>query len=147
MVKPTVPTAAAAAQTWATITPTRSAQYVAGVKAPKTDWANATAAAAPNYKAAISAANIQQKFAGGVKQAGTSKWQTKAATLGGDRFGPGVQAAQSDYQAGEDPYLATIAGVDMSDRQPRGNPANIQRVAQIDAALTAKRQAMKTASA
>jgi|SRR5208337_1601889 len=145
MVKPTVPTAAAAANTWATITPTRAANYVAGVKAPKTDWATAAAAAAPNFKAAVSAANIQAKFAGGVKAAGTQKWQNKAATLGGDRFGPGVQAAQSDYQAGEDPYLAVIAGVDMSDRKPRGDPSNYQRVQQIGAALTAKRIAMKTA--
>ena len=145
MVKPTVPTAAATATKWATITPTRSSNYVAGVKAPKTDWATAAAAAAANFKAAVSSANIQQKFAGGVKAAGTQKWQNKAATLGGDRFGPGVQAAQGDYQAGEDPYLQTIAGVDMSDRKPRGDPANYQRVQQIGSALTAKRIAMKTA--
>ena len=145
MVKPTVPTATAAALKWATITAGRASDYQAGVKAPKADWATNAAAAAPNFKAAVSAANIQQKFAGGVKKAGTQKWQTKASTLGADRFGPGVTAAQPDYAAGEDPMLATIAGVDMSDRKPRGDQANYQRVAQIGTALTAKRLAIKTA--
>lgn len=145
--KPKVATTDAIASKWSNVTAQRTTDYLAGVSAPKKDWATGAAASAANYKAAVSAANIDKKFSGGVTRAGTQKWQSKAKTLGADRFGPGVQAAKADYQAGVDPYLAVIAGTELTDRKPRGDPGNYQRVQQIGSALFAKRVAMKTAGA
>ena len=147
MVKAKIASTDVIAKKWLTVTPQRTDDYLAGVTAPKRDWATGAAAAAGAYKAAVSSANIDKKFAGGIQRAGTQKWQNKAKTLGKDRFGAGVQAAGADYQAGFDPYNAVIAGVDMSDRKPRGDPGNYDRVKQIGSALFAKRVALKTAGA
>ena len=46
------------AEKWASVTPTRTAFYEAGVRSPKKDWARATSAAEQTYKTAvINAAN------------------------------------------------------------------------------------------
>jgi hypothetical protein len=145
MVKAKVPTTDSAAKKWASVTSSRTSDYLAGVTNPKKDWATGAAGAAASYKAAVASANIDKKFSGGVQKAGTQKWQNKAKTLGADRFGPGVNAAQNDYQSGVDPYLAVIAGTDLPDRKPRGDPGNYARVQAIGSALFAKRVAMKTA--
>jgi hypothetical protein len=42
-------------------------------------------------------------------------------------------------QSGIEPMLATIAGVTLSPRQPRGSAANLQRVQQVADALNKKR--------
>lgn len=135
------------AKKWANVTPGRASDYEAGVNNPKRDWEAGAIGASANYKAAVSSGDIQKKFTGGIRKAGTAKWKNKAITLGKDRFGPGVQAAAADYQAGFDPYAAVIAGVELSDRKPRGDPANYERSKQIGAALFAKRVALKTAGA
>jgi hypothetical protein len=147
MVKPKIATTDVIAKKWLTVTPGRATDYEAGVLAPKRDWETNAVAATSSYKAAVTAANIDAKFKGGVKKAGTAKWQNKAKTLGKDRFGPGVSAAGPDFTAGFDPYRAVIEGVEMSDRKPRGDAANYNRVRQIGDALFAKRVALKTAGA
>jgi hypothetical protein len=147
MVKPKIASTDKIAAKWGSVTPSRASDYEAGVKDPKADWETNTVAAAANYKAAVSSGDIQRRFTGGAKKAGTGKWQKKATTLGKDRFGPGVQAAVPDFQAGFEPFNSVIAGVDMSDRKPRGDPANYDRSKQVGAALTAKRIALRTAGA
>ena len=124
------------------VTPGRSQYYRAGVEHPKGDWEAGAAAAVPNLKAAVSAANFGQRVLGGIKKAGSAKWQKKAVTLGVGRYGPGVQAAGDDYKAGIAPYQAVIAGLSLPERRPRGDPANNQRSAAVGAALTAKRIAL-----
>lgn len=124
------------------VTPGRSQYYQAGVEHPKADWEAGAAAAVPNLKAAVSAANFGQRVLGGIKKAGTAKWQKKATTLGVSRYGPGVQAAGDDYKAGFAPFQAVISGTTLPERRPRGDPANNQRSAAMGAALTAKRIAL-----
>jgi hypothetical protein len=129
------------------VTPGRSAYYESGVKAPKEDWETNTVNAMGAYKAAVSAADIGKRFAGGAKKSGSGKWQRKAVDVGVSRFGPGVTASEPDYKSGFDPFVSVIAGTDLSPRKPRGDPANYRRVEEIGAALTKKRLALIGAGA
>ena len=140
-----VKSAADAAKKWSDVTPGRAAYYEMGVAGAGQDWQNNTVAAAPAYKAAVSAANIDKMFSGGVKKAGAEKFQRKASGVGKDRFGSGVTAAVGDYQAGVDPMLQTIAALTLTPRQPRGNESNLTRVREVATALTKKRLALRVA--
>ena len=142
-----VPTAAEAAKKWGDVTPGRQGYYQAGAAAAGPDWEAKTIAAASAYKSAISAGNIGQMFAGGVKKAGAAKYARKINDVGAGRFSSGVTAAVSDMQAGIEPMLATIAGVTLSARQPRGSAANLQRVQQVADALNKKRLSLRAAGA
>lgn len=113
--------------------------YASGVQNPRTDWAQATEAAANTWQAGVQAAAANGSFVKGVAKAGTPKWQRKAAGVGATRYGAGVQAAQNDYQAGVAPYLQVIAGLTLPPRNPKGDPGNLQRVAVIAAALRQKK--------
>lgn len=140
-----VKSAAEVATKWAGVASQRGTEYKAGVAGAGPDWQKGAVNAAPAFKAAVQAPNIQQLFSGGVTKAGSDKYVRKASGVGADRYGPGVTAAQPDYQAGMDPMLATIASVNLPDRAPRGNTNNLNRVAAVDAALHAKRLALRAA--
>lgn len=124
------------------VTPGRAPYYESGVRSPKEDWEANTVAAAKNYKAAVSAADIEKRFSGGAKRAGTAKWSRKAVDVGVGRYGPGVIAAEADFRTGFEPYVATIAAVEMSARKPRGDPANYKRSEEVGSALHKKRLAL-----
>jgi len=133
------------AKKWVEETPKRAPYYEAGVKSPKEDWATEATSAAPVYKAAVTAPNIDKLYAGGIKKAGTSKWQKKAIELGVVRFGPGVSAAKDDYASGFAPYRDTIEATDLPERGPRGADKNWERSKVLGKALNLKRLALKAA--
>ncbi len=116
--------------------------YRVGAEAAAQDWAAKTAAAGDTFHQAVSAPSVKTRFVRGVQKAGAEKYARKIRDVGGDRFGPGVAAATSDYQSGVDPFLQTIAGLTLSSRKPRGDPANYRRVEEVGKALNAKRLAM-----
>ncbi len=140
-----VKAAADVAGKWSSVTPQRQAYYENGVKNPRTSWAGATAAAAPNYKAAVSAGDIEKRFAGGARKAGDAKWQRKATEVGVGRFSSGVAAAKADYETAVGPYLQAISGITLPARQPRGSEANLERVRTIATTLSKLRLANKAA--
>ncbi len=105
-------------------------------------WARNTAASADTFHQAITAAGIKERFRRGVTRAGAAKFARKIRDVARDRFAPGVAAAEADYKAGAEPYLQTIAGLTLSGRKPRGDPANYRRVEEVGKALNAKRLAM-----
>jgi hypothetical protein len=142
-----VKSAAEVAKKWAEVTPGRAAYYESGAVGAGGDWATNTEAAKAQYKAAVSAANIDQLFAGGVKRAGADKYNRKVKDVGTARFGQGVAAATQDMQTGVDPFLQVIAAENLPARQPRGSAANIQRVTQIANDLHKKRLALRAAGA
>jgi len=113
--------------------------YAAGVANPRQDWAGATSASSQTWAAGVNAAVANGSFQKGVNAAGTAKWQRKASGVGATRYGPGVQAAQGDYQNGVAPYLQVLAGLNLPPRAPKGDPSNIQRVATIATALRQKK--------
>lgn len=110
-------------------------EYTAGVQSPRRDYAAATTAAKDTYAQGVQAAIANDSFSKGVSAAGTAKWQRKAVSVGAQRFPQGAQAAKGDYQTGVQPFLDTIAAIDLPPRGPKGDPGNINRVAQVANAL------------
>lgn len=130
------------AEKWARVTPGRQSDYEAGVKAPTKDWKSQTIAAKTNYADGVAAAVSSGLFEKGVSRAGTEKWQRKAIDVGIARWAPGVRAGTPDYQAGFDPYRATLASLSLPPRYAKGDPRNIERVSIIASALRNKKLSM-----
>jgi hypothetical protein len=130
------------AKKWAEVTPGRASQYEAGVRNPVRDYAANAQAANDAWKSGTQAAIARDGFKKGVAKVGTAKWQDRALKLGPSRYGPGVQAAQSDYEAGFAPYREAIAGSVLPPRGPRRSPQNLQRVQAIVQAISARKEAL-----
>lgn len=130
------------AKKWAEVTPGRAAQYEQGVRNPVRDYAANAQAAAPAYNAGVQAAIAGNRFSRGIAKAGNAKWQDRATKLGPARFGPGVQAAQADYESGFAPYREAIASVNLPPRGPRRAPQNLQRVNAVVQAVSARKEAI-----
>lgn len=139
-----IKSAAEASGKWKDKASAAQSYYEAGIRAPKVDWATATVAAAANYKAGISVGDIDRRFSGGARKAGTAKWQGKAIALA-SRFSQGVGVAQADYQSAVEPYFSTISALTLPARQPRGSAANYERSRVVGNALNQKRIATKVA--
>jgi len=127
---------------WAQVTPGRTAQYEEGVRNPVRDYAANAAAASDAWKSGVTAAVARDGFKKGVQKTGTAKWQDRSIKLGPARFGPGVQAAQGDYEAGFAPYREAIAGAALPPRGPRRSPQNMQRVNAMVTALSMRKEAL-----
>lgn len=134
---PAVKNMAEIAKKWADVTPQRAPQYAQGVAAPRKDWAQATQAANDSWKAGINEAVAKNKFSGGVTKAGTDSWRRGAMEKGTARYGPGVQAAQPDFEKGFAPYRDTIERTALPPRFARRDPRNIERVRVMATALAA----------
>jgi hypothetical protein len=130
---------------WADVTPGRGAYYEKYAVPAGDVWAANAQAASGTYKQAISAADIEKRFSGGVRKVGSAKYSRKVKDVGVARFGPGVTAAKADYEAGVGPMLDEVAKIVLPARAPRGDPRNLERVATIAKALAAKRLAQKAA--
>ena len=123
------------ASKWARVTPARTEDYEKGVRSPRRDWASETAGAEARYGEGVQTAIAEGRFARGVADAGSGKWQAKAVSKGVPRWGPGVREAQPDYEKGFGPFRNVIEGVTLPPRYPKGDPRNIERVATIASAL------------
>lgn len=104
-------------------------------------WVKNTQAAQGTYQQGITAPGIPARFARGVAKAGAAKFARKIRDVAKDRYGPGVAVAQADYRADVEPYFSTLAGLTLSPRKMRGDPANYNRVTEVGKALNAKRLA------
>ena len=120
---------------WARVTPARAADYKAGVENPKRDWAEAASAAESVYKQAVIEAANAGRYGKGIERAGTAKWKHGATTKGPSRFAAGVALGKDAYMKGFAPYQEVIASTSLPARGPKGDPANLQRVAAIATAL------------
>ena len=129
----------AIAEKYARVTPARAEDYAQGVRNPRTDWAGAATSAAPNFASGVQAAVAAGSYAKGITKAGSGKWQAKAISKGTPRFGPGVQDARPDYEAGITPYIQTIEALTLPPRGPKGDPRNYARVQAIGQALRNKK--------
>jgi len=134
--------AGAAATKWGENAGRAAEEFATNAEAAAEDWARNTQAAADTFHQAVTAAGMKERFRRGVARAGSAKFARKIRDVGRDRFAPGVAAASGDYQTGVEPYLATIAGLTLSARKPRGDPSNYRRVEEIGKALNAKRLAL-----
>lgn len=112
-----------------------SADYEAGIKSPKEDWASETIAAESAYEAGVTDAIGRKAFGKGVREAGSEKWSRKALAVGPARYTQGVSISEPDYSAGFGPYRDAIERIVLPARGRRGDPANIERVRAIADAL------------
>ena len=130
---------AAAAQKFVTRAQAAGADYTAGVQNAGPSWAAATKASADSWSQGVQDAAANGRFAKGVTAASTNKYQTRAATVGPQRFAQGVAGAKDTWAAATQPFLNTIAGLNLPARQPKGSPANYARVQAVGDALRAKK--------
>ena len=132
---PAIKSVSESANKWVKRAGAASAEYKLGVQNPRVPWEEATLAAVDAQEAGVTEAITNKSFEKGVRSAGTGKWQRKAVEVGAPRFGPGVAAAKSDYEAGFAPFASVIAGITLPPRGPKGDPRNFERVKIIGDAL------------
>lgn len=140
---PRVKSASESAAKWAERAGNASGEYAQGVQNPKADWKDATVAAADAYKQGVQASIAKGSFARGVTKAGSEKQINNSLSKGVGRYSTGVAIAQNDYEAGVAPFLLTIERTNLPIRKAKGDPANIERVAKLAAALHAAKQTMR----
>lgn len=129
------------AKKWASVTPGRVGDYQAGIESPRRDWEGATSAAEDSYQAGVTQAIADKRFGKGVRKAGTDKWQQNALQKGGQRWGPGVAMAESDFAQGFGPIRDAIERTTLPPRYARRDPRNLNRVkAVVDAIVDAARR-------
>lgn len=124
---------ATVAAKWVKRASASGADYTSGVNNPRTDQAQAAAAAAPIWAQAVQDAAARDAFRKGVNAAGSQKWQQMASTIGAQRYPQGVTAAQSNYAAKEAPYLTALANLTLPPRGVKGT--NVGRVQAVVDAL------------
>jgi len=139
MVKIIVPAVEDIAKKYVDVTPARAAYYEKEAPKAADRWFEHAVAAAAQYKAAVTAPNIEKMFAGGIKRVGAAKFKRKVEAVGIARYGPGVSAAEADFREGIAPYIEELARIDLPARKPRGDPGNLERVRVIFDALHKKR--------
>jgi len=130
---------------YAEVTPGPQKYYEANASVAGVNWQAGTQAASKSFQQAITSGDMEKKFLGGIKRAGAEKYNRKVKDVGVARYGPGVQAAQTDYANGVSPYLDEISKLTLPARAPRGDVSNLQRSAVVAKALNAKRLALKAA--
>ena len=119
--------------------------YKDGVMNPRKDWASATTEANDAWKKGTQEAISQNRFVGGVRKAGTQKWQEGASLKGADRYASGVRAAQAAYEQAAAENAQVLSGVSLPTRGPRGDPRNYERVKAVGEALHKAKLARKRA--
>lgn len=128
-------TAGNVAAKWAAVTGSRTSEYEAGVKNPRKDWAQATAAAADAYKEGVTQSIARGAFAKGVNAAGNKAYLDGATQKGPGRFAEGVALGQNTFATKIAPVLQTIESTALPQRYPKGDPRNIKRVEAVTQAL------------
>lgn len=115
------------------------ADYVDGIRGSGEDWERNAEAASENWSAGVQEAITRDGFAKGVRKAGAAKFERKALDVGARRFPEGIRESESDYEEGVAPFLDVLRGLTLTPRRPRGDPSNIERVAEVAAALRRKK--------
>ena len=116
--------------------------YAVQAEAAGDKWATQTQSADGNFFQAVSQPSVRGRFRAGVAKAGAAKFGRGIRDKGAGRYSGGVTAGQQDYAQGVEPYLQTLASLNLPARRPRGDSQNYMRVNQVGAALNAKRIAL-----
>ena len=117
------------------VTPGKAKELEEGIRNPKKNWEEQTAAASDAYNDGVQEAIARNAFSGGVKSTGQSGYLEMALKKGPKRYREGVEIGLPKYQRNFAPYRDTIAATELSPRKATGDPGNISRVAEIAAAL------------
>ena len=122
-------------QKYTRVTPGKAREYEEGVKNPKKVWEEETKAAAPAWEQGVQDAIERGAFPAGVELAGQSTYVNMALKKGVRRYPDGVRLGVDKYQKNFAPYREVIEATELPPRKAKGDPANIERVAAIAAAL------------
>ncbi|MCJ7620660.1 MAG: hypothetical protein MUP64_10640 [Anaerolineae bacterium] len=120
---------------WQRVTAQRAGDYQAGVENPRVDWKTATMAAELNYEAGVQAGIGKKRFGKGVSAAGTEKHKNGCVVKGVARWPAGVAVAGPEFEKGFAPFRSALEGVTLTPRRARRDPANLNRVGQVVAAM------------
>lgn len=132
---PKIRSTATIAEKYGRVTPGKAAELEVGLRNPKKVWVDEAGAAAPAWAAGVSDAVARGAFAKGVAQAGQAAYIDPALKLGVGRYAAGVRFGITKYGKNFAPFRDVIEGVTLPPRGPTGDPANIDRVRLIAAAL------------
>lgn len=131
----TPPSPNIASEKWASRAAASSAEFAQNASSAASEWESNAIAAASNYKAAVTAGNIEQRFAGGIRRSGAARYADRVQSVGATRYSQGVSEGQGQYAARVTPFYQVIASTQLPARKPRGDAANLQRVAVLADAL------------
>jgi hypothetical protein len=131
--------AAAAAKKFTMRGQAAASDYRDGVAAAGSDWAQNTAASEDNYNAGVQDAISRKAFSKGVAKTGAQGYVDRATTVGAQRFPQGIAAAGPAWQDGAQPYLDVARNTNLTPRGPKGSPQNMQRAADMAAAMRRKK--------
>lgn len=106
--------------------------YQKGVAGAGAAWQEGAAASEDNYNQGVQAAIARGAFRRGVQAAGAAKYQERATTVGPQRYTQGVQVGAGDYARNVAPHLDAMRNATLAPRRPKGDPANIERVRQVN---------------
>lgn len=132
---PKIRSIAKIAEKYGRVTPGKAAELEAGLRDPKKNWAEETAAAAAAWADGVSAAVARGAFEKGVDATGQAGYLDPALKLGVKRYRDGVTYGIPKYGKKFAPFRDVIEGVTLPPRGPTGDPANLDRVRIIAAAL------------
>jgi hypothetical protein len=135
MVKP----ASALADKFASRAQNATNEYSQGVQTTAKDQNALAQAAADRWATATAAAAANKLFAKGLSRSSTADWKAGVAAKGAARFGPGAAAAKGKWAARVQVFFDTLNSLALSAKLPKGDPSNMNRSAQVAAALHAKK--------
>lgn len=115
-----VPSATDATAKWSNNTPNAGQFYKKGVEGAGGRWQQGVDDADQAYQAGVNQAIANDLYSKGVAGK-SSKYVQKSSTVGVTRFGPGVQAATGDFQAGIGKVLSIIGAINLPPRAGTGN--------------------------
>jgi hypothetical protein len=130
-----IKSAARSAEKWKRQSAAARPEYEQGVRDTKKDWKDNTLRGAQNYEQAVTKAIADKRFQGGVDKAGTATWREATLSKGPNRWTEGIAGSTDKYERGFAPYRATIEGLTLPPRGPKGSPQNIDRVRAVTEAL------------
>ncbi len=123
------------AEKYGRVTPAKGPELKAGLMDPKKIWVDEAAASGEAWKGGVEGAIARDGFVKGVVEAGQAAYLDPALKLGVPRYRSGVEFGIPKYKGKFGPYRDVIEGTTLPPRGPVGDPANIERVRVMAAAL------------
>jgi len=128
------PSAREIADRFVKFAPGRSDRYEEGVRNPKKDWAEETAAAEKNYEEGVKKSITRKAFGTGVKKCGTAR-QQEHTIRNIPRWSEGISGAGDDMAAAMGPVVAVLQATKLPERYPTGDDRNYERSKTVGKAL------------
>lgn len=113
--------------------------YKDGVAQAGQDWETNTTNSESNFEQGVQDAIGRKAFGKGVRAAGAAHYVKRAVDLGSTRYAPGVQAGKDRWAQNTQPYLQTLAGLNLPPKGPRRSPQNMARANMVATALGAQK--------